>query len=256
MAVVNAAAGASGLYYVHVDHLDRPALMTDASKAVVWRASYEAFGAVRSITGPASLDLRFPGQWFQLEAGLAYNWNRHYDPTLGRYTQPDPLGFVDGPNVYGYVNGNPVLYADPSGEYVWIIFGAALGAGAEALNQYMECGEVYNLKSILVQGAVGGAASVMGGLGAINALGLGGRTAYGAYNGAKFGAIGAGLAGGGLASGGVGGAIGGAVGASVEGFLPAGYGIGRALGGLADAIASTGASNALSGGGNECKCKN
>jgi RHS repeat-associated protein len=30
----------------------------------------------------------------QLEAGLHYNWHRHYDPSLGRYTQPDPLGFV------------------------------------------------------------------------------------------------------------------------------------------------------------------
>ncbi|GLK76465.1 hypothetical protein GCM10008171_17190 [Methylopila jiangsuensis] len=116
-AVVDAAAGASGLYYVHVNHLDRPALMTDASKTVVWRASYEPFGAVRLITGPASLDLRFPGQWFQLEAGLAYNWNRHYDPTLGRYTQPDPLGFVDGPNVYGYVGQRPMTSGDPTGLY-------------------------------------------------------------------------------------------------------------------------------------------
>ncbi|MDR6284024.1 uncharacterized protein RhaS with RHS repeats [Methylopila jiangsuensis] len=37
LAVVDASAGASGLYYVHVDHLDRPALMTDAVRAVVWR---------------------------------------------------------------------------------------------------------------------------------------------------------------------------------------------------------------------------
>jgi RHS repeat-associated protein len=37
-------------------------------------------------------DLRFPGQWFQLETGLAYNWHRHYDATTGRYLQPDPLG--------------------------------------------------------------------------------------------------------------------------------------------------------------------
>ena len=33
------------------------------------------------------LDASFPGQWFQLEAGLAYNWHRHYDATLGQYTQ-------------------------------------------------------------------------------------------------------------------------------------------------------------------------
>ena len=43
------------------------------------------------------------GQWFQLEAGLHYDWHRSYDPTIGCYTQPDPLGFIDGASVYGYV---------------------------------------------------------------------------------------------------------------------------------------------------------
>ncbi|MEQ1713050.1 MAG: RHS repeat-associated core domain-containing protein, partial [Hyphomicrobium sp.] len=42
-----------------------------------------------------TLNARFPGQWFQVESGLHYNWHRHYDPTIGRYTQPDPLVFVD-----------------------------------------------------------------------------------------------------------------------------------------------------------------
>jgi RHS repeat-associated protein len=41
------------------------------------------------------------------ETGLHYNWHRSYDPTLGRYTQPDPLGFVDGPSVYAYAGGLP-----------------------------------------------------------------------------------------------------------------------------------------------------
>ena len=37
-----------------------------------------------------TMDLRFPGQWFQLETGLHYNWRRHYDATTGRYLQLDP----------------------------------------------------------------------------------------------------------------------------------------------------------------------
>ena len=65
------------------------------------------------------MNIRFPGQWFQLEAGLAYNWHRHYDATLGRYVQPDPLGLKalmsDGPSGYGYVGGNPLAYVDPDG---------------------------------------------------------------------------------------------------------------------------------------------
>ncbi len=60
-------------------------MMTDSARAIVWQARYQPFGEVHSITGPASLDRRFPGQWFQMETGLHYNWHRHYDPTTGRY---------------------------------------------------------------------------------------------------------------------------------------------------------------------------
>jgi RHS repeat-associated protein len=78
--------------FVQADHLGRPVLMTAADGTVVWWAAYDAFGAVREIAGPASLDLRFPGQWCQLETGFQDNWHRHYDPSTGRYTTPDPLG--------------------------------------------------------------------------------------------------------------------------------------------------------------------
>ena len=75
------------LTFVHADHIDRPLKMTDASQAVVWDAVFNPFGDVNAITGPASNNLRFPGQYFLIESGLHYNWHRHYDPTLGRYTQ-------------------------------------------------------------------------------------------------------------------------------------------------------------------------
>ncbi len=57
------------LYFVHADRLDTPVRMTDASKAVVWDAHFLAFGAVESITGSASNNLRFPGQYFLIEHG-------------------------------------------------------------------------------------------------------------------------------------------------------------------------------------------
>ena len=67
---------------------------------------------MQAITGTASLNARFPGQWFRIESGLHYNWHRHYDPTIGRYTQPDPLGFVDGPALFAYALGNPLAIID------------------------------------------------------------------------------------------------------------------------------------------------
>ncbi|MGE0056289.1 MAG: RHS repeat domain-containing protein [Hyphomicrobium sp.] len=57
---------------VHVDHLNRPMMMTDASKANVWAAEFTPWGAFQSATGAQTLNTRFPGQWFQLEAGLHY----------------------------------------------------------------------------------------------------------------------------------------------------------------------------------------
>jgi RHS repeat-associated protein len=103
------------LYFVHPDHLDRPLRMTDSTQAVVWDAVYRPFGEVVSITGTATLNLRFPGQYFLIESGLAYNWHRHYDSTIGRYTQPDPLEFVNGPSRYAYAKSSPTMETDPEG---------------------------------------------------------------------------------------------------------------------------------------------
>jgi RHS repeat-associated protein len=116
------------LYFVHTDHLDRPLRLTDGSQAVVWDAVYRPFGEVVSISGSASNNVRFPGQYFLIESGLHYNWYRHYDPTIGRYLQTDPLGFVDGPDIYAYANSAPGMYVDPTGQFVpvMIAIGAAI----------------------------------------------------------------------------------------------------------------------------------
>ncbi len=103
------------LYFVHADHLDRPIRMTDETKALVWDAVYRPFGEAHAITGPAANNLRFPGQYFLIEAGLHYNWHRHYDPSLGRYLQPDPLEFIDGPSLYAYAKSAPTMKVDPEG---------------------------------------------------------------------------------------------------------------------------------------------
>ncbi len=112
-----AVAEAATLYMVHSDHLGRPIRMTDAAKTTVWQAQYKPFGEPVTISGTRALNLRFPGQYFQIETGFAYNWHRHYDPTTGRYTQPDPLRFVDGPSVYAYAGSSPFLRTDRSGLY-------------------------------------------------------------------------------------------------------------------------------------------
>lgn len=49
------------------------------------------------------------------ETGLIYYRARYYDPTIGRFTQRDPVGLRGGVNQYGYVGGNPVNFTDPMG---------------------------------------------------------------------------------------------------------------------------------------------
>ena len=77
---------------------------TNSAGTKVWTVSYLPFGGVDATTG-TPINLRFPGQWFQLEAGLNQNWMRDYDPTTGRYLQADPLGLVDGSSVVRGMRG-------------------------------------------------------------------------------------------------------------------------------------------------------
>ena len=57
----------------------------------------------------------FPGQYYDQETGLHYNYFRYYDPNTGRYVTSDPIGLEGGPNTYLYVNANPVRGIDPFG---------------------------------------------------------------------------------------------------------------------------------------------
>ena len=43
-----------------------------------------------------ALNLRFPGQYFDVETGKHYNYFRDYEPAIGRYIQSDPLACLVG----------------------------------------------------------------------------------------------------------------------------------------------------------------
>nr|WP_323848015.1 RHS repeat-associated core domain-containing protein [Nitrogeniibacter mangrovi] len=112
--------GTTTAYAIETDHLGTPRLLTDATQSPSWRWTSPPFGEVLPDENPAGLypvvfNLRFPGQYYDKESGLSYNWHRVYDAETGRYVQSDPIGLDGGWNTYGYVGGNPVSFIDPLG---------------------------------------------------------------------------------------------------------------------------------------------
>jgi RHS repeat-associated protein len=86
--------------------------MTNVQSAIVWQAAYNPFGKA-GVDGSIVNNFRFPGQYYDPESGMHYNWNRYYDPGTGRYLTSDPIGIKKGKNhLYVYVKNNPLSFID------------------------------------------------------------------------------------------------------------------------------------------------
>jgi RHS repeat-associated protein len=112
---------APALHFIEVDHLNTPRLVADATGTTVWRWDQgEPFGVNVADENPSGLGtfdlpLRLPGQYFDKETNLHYNYFRDYDPSTGRYGESDPIGLKAGLNTYAYVDLRPVNQHDRSG---------------------------------------------------------------------------------------------------------------------------------------------
>ena len=166
----NSTPKSAAIYAIHTDHLGTPQAITDSQQAVVWRADYATFGKAtvqatvqsRVVDGssktaknsfgiissahaandksakPFEFNLRFAGQYEDIESGYHYNWHRYYDPSTGRYLTPDPIGLAGGLNGYGYAGQDPMASVDPFGLYRLVM-------GFEVNNPDAFAGGVQNL---------------------------------------------------------------------------------------------------------------
>ena len=102
-------------YWYQNDHLGTPQKLVAQDGTVVWSAQYAAFGSATVSVETVTNNLRFPGQYFDAETGLHYNLLRYYESRTGQYIRKDPIGLRGGPQLYGYVNNNPIRFIDPVG---------------------------------------------------------------------------------------------------------------------------------------------
>ncbi len=128
------------IYYFHTQANGLPEEMSDRNGNLVWRTQYRVWGSAvaeewqafdaagRPVgtpvaegwarasqqTAAAPQNLRMQGQYLDRETGLHYNTFRYYDPDLGTFTTPDPMGLGGGINLHRY-GINPISYADALG---------------------------------------------------------------------------------------------------------------------------------------------
>jgi len=96
------------------DHLGSPRAYLAQSKAAVARQDFSPYGELMRSAG-LPLTIGYTGHPWDRALGQYFAPFRYYNPATARWNMRDPLGFVDGPNVYAYVAGNPVDSYDSLG---------------------------------------------------------------------------------------------------------------------------------------------
>jgi RHS repeat-associated protein len=98
--------------FLHADERGSIIAISDSAGAVIGTNSYDEYGVP---TSPTTGRFQYTGQAWISSLGLYYYRARFYNPRLGRFMQPDPIGYGGGMNMYAYAEGNPINRTDPTG---------------------------------------------------------------------------------------------------------------------------------------------
>jgi RHS repeat-associated protein len=104
--------GTSDRRFLHSDERGSVVAVTNSAGTTLNVNGYNEYGI------PSSGNVgrfQYTGQTWLPELGMYYYKARIYSPTLGRFLQPDPIGYGGGMNLYAYVGGDPVNFTDPLG---------------------------------------------------------------------------------------------------------------------------------------------
>ena len=125
---------------------------------------------------------RYRGYYYDTETGLYYLNSRYYDPSIGRFINADDISYIqptdiNGLNLFAYCGNNPVMYVDPTGNFVLSLttliligfgVGATISVGASIISQGIDKGwSNINWWQVGLDGLIGGIS------GALSMTGLG-----------------------------------------------------------------------------------
>jgi len=115
--------------YYHADALGSITAVTDDNAILSGGFHYSAWGNPLAVGGTGLPTFAYAGREPTSAGALVYMRARLYMPQLGRFAQPDPLGFVDSVNRYAYVRNSPQNYVDPTGKLALMNIASTMNTG-------------------------------------------------------------------------------------------------------------------------------
>jgi len=109
--LIQVTSGGTVTFY-HANHQGSIIAISNSSGAVANKNLYGPFGETTSLSGTT---FGFTGQRYESDSGLYYFKFRYYNPTIGRFMQPDPIRYARGLNLYTYAQNDPTDQSDPLG---------------------------------------------------------------------------------------------------------------------------------------------
>ena len=104
-----------GTYWIHTDRLGSIDAVTKQGGLIVFQRTYRPYGETLAQSGSHTESRGWIDQRNDTETGLTYLHARYFDPQVGTFLSPDPIGVAGGMNLYGYGLGDPIGHHDRSG---------------------------------------------------------------------------------------------------------------------------------------------